>query len=73
MRRLMAWWDNGGHRQPLFEPWQPFDHPQLGKVELGGFLYTALDNPLLSELEPTLEAAYEFTIAHARKHPPAGC
>ena len=69
MRRLMAWWDNGGHRHPLFEPWQPFDHPQLGEVELGGFLYTALDNPLLSELPPTLEAAYEFTIAHARKNP----
>ena len=68
-RRLMAWWDKGGNRHPLFEPWQPFEHPQLGSVELGGFLYTALDNPLLSELPPTLEAAYRFTIAQARKRP----
>ena len=69
MRRLMEWWDNGEQCHPLFEPWQPFEHPQLGAVEIGGFLYTALDNPLLSELSSTLEAAYHFTIAHARRHP----
>ncbi len=69
MRRLMQWWDSGGHRYPLFKPWQPYQHPQLGDVEIGGFLYTVLDNPLLSELPPTLEAVYQFTIAHARKHP----
>ena len=69
MRRLMEWWDSGGQRHPLFEPWQPFEHAQLGRVELGGFLYTVLDNPLLPELPPTLEAAYQFTIAHARSHP----
>ena len=69
MRRLMHWWDSGGHRHPLFEPWQSFEHPQLGDVEIGGFLYTVLDNPFLPELPPILEAAYRFTIAHARMHP----
>ena len=69
MRRLLDWWDRRGGRDPLFEPWRPFDHPQLGPVELGGFLYTALDNPLLSELLDTVEAAYRFTVAHARRHP----
>ena len=69
MRRLMDWWDSGGQRHPLFEPWQPYKHPQFGAVEIGGFLYTMLDNPLLSGLRPTLEAAYQFTIAHARRHP----
>lgn len=69
MRRLMQWWDSGGGRHPLFEPWKSFEHPQLGDVEIGGFLYTVLDNPFLPELPPTLEAAFRFTIAHARRHP----
>jgi hypothetical protein len=65
----MEWWDGRGRQDPLFESWSPFNHPQLGRVELGGFLYTALDNPLVAELSPTLENAYRFTIAHARNHP----
>ena len=69
MRRLLKWWDDRGQRDPLFEPWRPFDHPQLGPVELGGFHYTVLDNPLVSELGETVEGAYRFTLAHARRHP----
>ena len=69
MRRLLKWWDDRGQRDPLFEPWRPFDHPQLGRVELGGFHYTVLDNPLVSELGETVEGAYRFTLAHARRHP----
>jgi len=69
MRRLMEWWDSRGAQDPLFEPWRSFNHPQLGPVELGGFLYTALDNPLVSDLFSTLEGAYHFTVAHAHRHP----
>ncbi|MDP6040696.1 MAG: M14 family metallopeptidase, partial [Candidatus Latescibacteria bacterium] len=69
MRRLMAWWDARGQRDPLFEPWQPLDHPQLGKVEVGGFHYTALDNPLVSNLSDTLERTHQFTLKLAEHHP----
>ena len=69
MRRLLKWWDDRGQRDSLFEPWRPFDHPQLGPVELGGFHCTVLDNPLVSELGETVEGAYRFTLAHARRHP----
>jgi murein tripeptide amidase MpaA len=69
MRRLLKWWDDRGQRDTLFEPWRPFEHPQLGAVELGGFHYTVLDNPLVSELRETVEGAYRFTVEHARQHP----
>ena len=31
-----------------YMPWQPFDHPQLGKIELGGWnnMYTWRNPPL---------------------------
>jgi len=69
MRRLMKWWDRQERRQPLFEDWTPFQHPQLGRVEVGGFLYSYLDNPALCRLEETLEGACRFTLRHAEMHP----
>jgi len=68
-RRLLAWWDERRRPEPLFEPWQPFDHPQLGRVEIGGWHYTAWDNPLVSALEPTLEGCHRFTLELAERHP----
>jgi len=69
MRRLMQWWDAQEPQEPLFRPWQPFDHPQLGRVEIGGFLYTHLDNPTLANLPETSEAAYRFILRLAQKRP----
>lgn len=69
MRHLLKWWDLQGSQDPLFQPWKPFNHPQIGPVELGGFLYTSLDNPLVSELPKTLESTYKFTVKHAQRHP----
>ena len=68
-RHLMKWWDEQHPQGPLFEPWMPFEHPQLGSVEIGGFLYSRFDNPSLLELPRTLEGVYRFTIKHAQKHP----
>ena len=68
-RRLLQWWDQRSQREPLFEPWRAFDHPQVGLVELGGLLSTVIDNPLVSELQPTIEASYRFTVRHAELHP----
>lgn len=53
-----------------FEPWRPFDHPQLGRVELGGwkFKYTWQNPPphmLLGEIERT----HLFCLKHAALSP----
>ncbi|HWU90434.1 MAG TPA: M14 family metallopeptidase, partial [Kofleriaceae bacterium] len=32
----LAWWDRDENAGRSFPPWRPFDHPQLGRVELGG-------------------------------------
>ncbi len=68
-RRLLAWWDERGQPEPLFESWHEFDHPQLGEVEIGGWHYTAWDNPLVSALEEMLEGCHRFTLELAGRHP----
>ena len=35
---------------PGFVPWRPFNHPQLGPVEIGGFVPGARENPPVTEL-----------------------
>ncbi|CAN5919790.1 M14 family metallopeptidase [soil metagenome] len=32
----LAWWDKDENNGRSFPPWRPFDHPQLGRVEIGG-------------------------------------
>lgn len=32
----LAWWDRDENRGRAFPPWRPFQHPQLGAVEIGG-------------------------------------
>ncbi len=32
----LAWWDRDENGGRVFPPWRPFQHPQLGKVEIGG-------------------------------------
>ncbi len=53
-----------------FEPWRPFDHPQLGPVEIGGwkFLYT-LRNPPTKYLAKVCHDATLFALDHARACP----
>ena len=49
-----------------FIPWQPFEHPQLGRVEIGGwktkFTY---QNPPPKYLEAECEKLTRFALAHA--------
>lgn len=46
---------------PAFAPWQPFDHPQLGSVEIGGLDHMrTIRNPPLSALPE--ECARAFTV-----------
>ncbi|HWI64768.1 MAG TPA: M14 family metallopeptidase [Symbiobacteriaceae bacterium] len=65
-RRLLAWNDTalGGKG---FIPWTPFEHPQLGPVEIGGWDWKrSLQNPPEGELlaEEVTKAA-SFIVQHA--------
>lgn len=71
MRRVLSWWDgqDPARRDPLFQPWTAFEHPQLGPVEIGGMLQRHLAGPTLAELATISAATYEFTLAHAACRP----
>jgi hypothetical protein len=46
-----AWWDKDENEGRTFRPWREFDHPQLGRVEIGGIdPRVGLWNPPLHEL-----------------------
>jgi hypothetical protein len=72
MRRLMKWWDRHGSKYPLFSPWKPFDHPQLGAVDIGGLRFCQLANRMLPDLAKVCEGTHRFTLSHAAKHPQVG-
>ena len=69
MRKLMTWWDAQEEREPIYQPWTPFCHPQLGAVEIGGFLLRHMAGPTLQDLSEISKGTYQFTLEHARKHP----
>lgn len=52
-----------------FIDWQPFDHPQLGPVEIGGWKRILRNNAPPQLLEETCEKMSRFLIAHAQAAP----
>ena len=46
----------------VFKAWTPFDHPQLGKVEIGGWKKFGQNNPLPPYLEDEIERNVEFML-----------
>ena len=47
----LAWWDKDENEGRCFPPWRPFEHPQLGPVEIGGIdPRVGIWNPPLHEL-----------------------
>jgi hypothetical protein len=68
-RKVIRWWDSQTEKDPIFKMWETFQHPQLGKVEIGGFLNRHAYNPTLPDLKRISEGTYKFTIDHALKHP----
>jgi murein tripeptide amidase MpaA len=67
--KLLAWNDEhlGGKG---FVDWRPFEHPQLGPVEIGGWIEReTFGNPPPQFLLPTLEPNTQFVLAHARMLP----
>jgi len=69
MRRVLKWWDRQKTKTPLFRSWKKCDHPQLGRVEIGGFLASQLANPTMKDLQKIARGTYRFTLEHASRHP----
>ncbi len=67
--KLLEWNDNQINGEG-FEDWEEFDHPQIGRVEIGGwkFKYT-WQNPPISYLEETVHKNALFLFAHASLSP----
>lgn len=52
-----------------FVGWQPFDHPQLGPVEIGGLPTIPWTTPPAQELENSGPLCADFIVEHARRRP----
>ncbi len=67
--KLIRWNDEHADGQ-AFLPWTPFEHPQLGPVEIGGWNpMFAFRNPPPALLLATCEKATAFALAHAQIAP----
>jgi len=63
-------WNDVEMQGAAFQDWQPFEHPQLGPVEIGGWktkLYR--QNAPLKYLHETCQKHSRFTLAHALLNP----
>jgi len=67
-RRTLAWSD-ANPEYGAFVNWRPFDHPQLGRVEIGGWKRYALYNPWLQDLRDIAPKCTQFILEHARRAP----
>ncbi len=70
-RKTMAFYDQQTNVPPLYEPWQKFEHPQLGEVELGGLYHHILYTRLLSELPQEGAEMADFLIRFSNFTPQA--
>ena len=63
--KILKWLEENGDGPPLVE-WYPFEHPQLGPIEIGGYdrMYTWRNPPRsIMGKEAALNAAYALTLA----------
>lgn len=69
--KLLKWWEKQpkSKREPLWVDWEPFDHPQLGEVEIGGFLFGHQQNQTLKQLEKITPNTHAFCVHLARCAP----
>jgi hypothetical protein len=67
-RAVLAWAERHGHE--LFVDWYPFEHPQLGAVELGGWnQLVGFENPPPALLAAEVEPLVEFVVGQALSTP----
>lgn len=69
-QKVLKWLDENLPGQEIFKPWTPFNHPQLGEVEIGGieskFIF---QNPPIPFLEQELEKHVRFLLREAKTLP----
>jgi murein tripeptide amidase MpaA len=66
----MLAWNDAELNGEGFAPWKPFDHPQLGRVEIGGWKTKfTFQNPPRKYLEAECEKLTRFALAHASTAP----
>ena len=67
--KMLAWNDRDLNGEG-FSPWTPFDHPQLGPVEVGGWKTKfTFQNPPPEFLEKECEKLTRFALSHASTAP----
>ena len=65
---VLRWADE--HHPEMFVPWYPFDHPQLGPVEIGGWDdMCTWANPPLGRLAAEVQGHAEFAVYQALAAP----
>jgi hypothetical protein len=65
---ILRWSDE--HHPEMFVPWYPFDHPQLGPLELGGWdVMCSWANPPLGRLAEEVKGHADFAIFQALASP----
>jgi hypothetical protein len=62
-------WDDEELGGAVFKEWEPFDHPQLGEVEIGGWRKFGANNPLAGDLPEEVRRNVEFVLMQARNTP----
>lgn len=62
-------WHDAHPEAGIFADWQPFDHPQLGPVEIGGIIPEAFCNVIADERIATWEKTRQFIFALAVRGP----
>ncbi|MDA0748365.1 MAG: hypothetical protein O2954_17750, partial [bacterium] len=62
-------WNDEHPDQELFTNWKPFNHPQLGPIEIGGWNYILWSNPPPDEMEAVCQRSTEFVLHHAAHRP----
>ena len=53
----------------VYHDWEPFEHPTLGPVEIGGLNRTSHANPPPGDMPDVATAVTDFAVAFARYHP----
>ena len=67
-RKVLAFADKQPNMKP-FVPWQELDHPQLGRVEIGGVKEWEMFIPYVGDMARIAPTTTEFMRRHAGRHP----
>lgn len=68
--RALHWCDQNLPKDSYFQDWKEFDHPQLGKVEIGGWDFKFVwQNPPPGFLKQEVEKITKFSLAQLKLNP----